>query len=271
MKFDMGRAWNEATALVGANKELLAALAGIFVFLPNLALALLVPEMMTGPANVDPENPAAAMQAFYTENGVWFGLLAIVQWAGTLCMFALLNDRRPTVGEAMRAGLIALIPYLASQVIVMLALAIVLGLPVGLAFGAGSVAVGVLIALVAVVAFIYVMVKLSLVGPEMVIGGNLNPITALRNSWVLTKGNSLRLFAFYLLLGIGVAVVAMVIGLVSGLFVAMLGQNAAGLLVGGLLNGLLAAIWTVLMVCVLAAAYKQLAGPSTAAYESTFE
>ena len=229
MKFDMGRAWNEATALVGANKELLAALAGIFVFLPNLALALLVPEMMTGPANVDPENPAAAVQAFYTENGVWFGLLAIVQWAGTLCMFALLNDRRPTVGEAMRAGLIALIPYLASQVIVMLALAIVLGLPVGLAFGAGSVAVGVLIALVAVVAFLYVMVKLSLVGPEMVIG------------------------------------------LVSGLFVAMLGQNAAGLLVGGLLNGLLAAIWTVLMVCVLAAAYKQLAGPSTAAYESTFE
>lgn len=270
MKFDMGRAWNEATALVGANKELLAVIAGIFIFLPNLALAMLVPEMMTGPAQVDPENPMAAIQEFYAANGVWFGLLFLVQAIGTLSLLALLQDRRPTVGEAIRTGLVTLIPYIAAQLILVIGLSIAIGVPVGLASAAGT-AAAVLVGLIGVVAFIYVMVKFSLMAPAMVLGATLNPITALRDSWRLTKGNSLRLFGFYVLLGLGATVIAIVISLVSGLFVAMLGQNAAGLLVGGALNGLLAAIWSVLIVCVLAAVYKQLAGPSTAAYESTFE
>ncbi|AKM06326.1 glycerophosphoryl diester phosphodiesterase membrane domain-containing protein [Pelagerythrobacter marensis] len=271
MKFDMGRAWSEATALLGANKELLAVIAGIFIFLPNLALAMLVPDMMQGPAEVDPENPMATMQAFYAENGIWFFLLAIVQAVGSLSLIAMLHDRRPTVGEAIRTGLVTLLPYLAAQLIVVLGLAIVLGVPVGLAAGVGGAALGVIVGLIAAIALIYIMVKVSLVSPEMVLGGTLNPIAALRNSWRLTKGNSLRLFAFYLLLGIGVAVVAMVIGMVSGLFVAMLGQNTAGLLIGGALNGVLAAIWSVLIVCVIAAVYKQLSGPSTEAVSETFE
>lgn len=271
MKFDMGRAWNEATAMVGANKELLAVIAGIFIFLPNLALAMLVPEMMTGPAEVDPENPMAAVQAFYSENGIWFVLLAVIQSLGTLSLLALLHDRRPTVGDAMKTGLITLIPYFASQIILILGLSIVVGIPVGVATGLGGPAAGVIVGLLAFVVFVYVMIKVSLVSPEMVIGANLNPITALRNSWRLTKGNSLRLFGFYLLLGIGVIVVGIVISMASGLFVAMLGPNTAGLLIGGALNGLLAAIWTVLIVCVLAAVYKQLAGPSAEAVSEAFE
>lgn len=271
MKFDMGRAWNEATAMVGANKELLAVIAGIFIFLPNLALALLVPEMMTGPSEVNPDDPMAAIQAFYADHGIWFLLLAILQSVGTLSLLALLHDRRPTVGEAIKTGLITLIPYFAAQIILVLGLSIVLGVPVGFAAGLGGPAAGVLVGLVAFVIFAYVMVKFSLVSPEMVIGANLNPITALRNSWRLTKGNSLRLFAFYLLLGIGVIVVGIVISMISGLFVAMLGQNTAGLLVGGALSGLIAAIWSVLIVCVLAAVYKQLAGPSAEAVSEAFE
>ncbi|WP_374408872.1 hypothetical protein [Pelagerythrobacter sp.] len=271
MKFDMGRAWNEATALISGNKELLAVIAGIFIFLPNLALALFVPEMMTGPAEVNPEDPTAAMQAFYSEYGVWFGLLTIVQSVGTLSLLALLHDRRPTVGEAMRTGLVTLLPYIAAQLILVVVLSIVLGVPIGLAVAAGGVTGGVLLGLLAFVVFVYVMVKVSLVSPEMVLGANLNPLTALRNSWRLTKGNSLRLFGFYLLLLIGVIVVGAVIGMISGLFVAMLGQNTAGLLVGGALNGLLGAIWSVLLVCVLASVYKQLAGPSAAAVSETFE
>ncbi|WP_338446232.1 hypothetical protein V5F89_00055 [Pelagerythrobacter marensis] len=271
MKFDMGRAWSETTAMLGANKELLAVIAGIFIFLPNLALAMLVPEMMQGPAEVDPENPMATMQAFYAENGIWFFLLAIVQAIGTLSLLALLHDRRPTVGEAIRTGLVTLLPYIAAQLIIMLGVAIVLGVPVGIATGAGGAAAGVVVGLIAAIVLIYIMVKVSLVSPEMVLGGTLNPLTAIANSWRLTKGNSLRLFAFYLLLLIGVGVVAIVIAMISGLFVAMLGQNAAGLLVGGALNGVLAAIWSVLIVCVVAAVYRQLSGPSTEAVSETFE
>lgn len=271
MKFDMGRAWNETTAMVGANKELLAVIAGIFIFLPNLALALLVPEMMTGPSEVNPDNPVATLQAFYARTGIWFVLLTILQSIGMLSLLALLHDRRPTVAEAIKTGLITLIPYIATQIIVILGASIVLGVPVGIAAGALGPAAGVLVGILAFVILVYLMVKVSLVAPEMVIGANLNPVTALRNSWRLTKGNSLRLFAFYLLLFVGAIVVAIVISMISGLFVAMLGQNVAGLLVGGALNGVLAAIWTGLIVCVLAAVYKQLAGPSAEAVGETFE
>ncbi|MXO69324.1 hypothetical protein GRI72_10850 [Altererythrobacter marinus] len=271
MKFDMGRAWSEAVSLLSANKELLAVIAGIFIFLPNLALALFVPEAMEGPAALDPEDPMAAVQGFYAANGLWFFLVAIVQSIGTLSLLALLHDRRPTVGEAIRTGLIVLLPYFAAQVLLVIGLAIALGVPVGVAGLLGGTTAAVVLSLLAVVVAIYVMVKVSLVSPVMVLGNTLNPVRALRDSWQLTKGNSLRLFAFYLLLLIAIVIAAMVITMVIGLFVAMLGETTAGLLVGGVLNGILTTIWSVVFVCVLAAVYRQLSGPSTEAVSETFE
>ena len=76
--------------------------------------------------------------------------------------------------------------------------------PGGIAAGAAAgAAVAALLALVAVVAFVYVMVKFSLTAPVIVMEHQLNPVRALARSWHLTRGNSLRLFGFYLLFVFG--------------------------------------------------------------------
>src|SRR3546814_10348254 len=54
----------------------------------------------------------------------------------------------------------------------------------------------------------------------------LNPVAILARSWRLTKGNSLRLAVFYVLLIIAIGVVAILVTLVSGLVFAALGGEA---------------------------------------------
>ena len=271
MKLDMGNAWSEATRMIAANRELVAIIAGIFVFLPAIVLAVIAPEMAAGPPEINPDDPMTAMTSYYSANGVWIFLLAIINAIGSLALFALFADSRPTVGEAMSTGIKSLLPYLVAQILLVLGLAIVLGLPVALAMAAGGPVAGVLVGILAAVAFIYIMIKFSLLAPAMVIDGFLNPVGALKQSWRATKGNSLRLLLFFFLLGLAVVVVAAVFGLVTGLFVAMLGTGSVAAMIGGALNGLISAIWTVVIVAVLSATYRQLTGPSAAAVSETFE
>ena len=41
-KLDMGVAWTTATGLIGANKDTISAIAGLFFFLPSFAAALFI-------------------------------------------------------------------------------------------------------------------------------------------------------------------------------------------------------------------------------------
>ncbi len=271
MKLDMGSAWNEATSMISANRELVAIIAGIFVFLPAIVLAVVAPGMAAGPTAMNPDDPMSTMMAFYAENGVWFFLVGIINAIGSLSLFALFADNRPTVGDAISTGVKTLIPYLAAQILLVVVLAIVLGVPVGLAATAGGPAVGVLLGIIAAIALVYVMIKFSLLAPAMVIDGILNPVNALKASWNATKGNSLRLLLFYFLLGLAIIVVAAVFGLVTGLFVAMLGTGSVAAMIGGALNGLIGAVWAIVIVAVLSATYRQLTGPSAKSVSETFE
>lgn len=271
MKLDMGNAWSEATRMISANRELVAIIAGIFVFLPAVVLAVIAPEAAAGPTELNPDDPMAAATAFYAANGGWLFVLAIINAVGSLSLFALFTDRRPTVGDAITTGVKTLLPYLVAQIVLILVLAVVLGVPVGLAVAAGGPVAGVIVGLLAAIALIYVMIKVTLLAPAMVIGGVLNPISALKESWSATKGNSLRLLLFFFLLGLAVIVVAAVFGLISGLFVAMLGTGAVAAMIGGVLNGLVSAVWAVLIVAVLSATYRQLTGPTAASVSETFE
>ena len=84
-KLDMGKAWTQTTALIGANKDTLSALAGLFFFLPAFGAALFLPEATTTiPAGGQRQSgdPQVAMQqaldqisALYADN--WPFLLAV--------------------------------------------------------------------------------------------------------------------------------------------------------------------------------------------------
>lgn len=264
MKFDMGRAWNDATALLGANRQVVLIVAGVFFFLPYLALVLLMPETLTdlqaaGAGGSDPDAALRAMGALYGE--IWWAILliAVLQGIGMLGLLALLTDRtRPTVGEALGIGAKYFLPYLASQLLVAIMVVAIAILPLAVGAAAGP-AIGLLLGLLVAVALAYVWTKFSLTAPVIAIERVMNPFTALGRSWSLTRGNSVRLFLFYVLLFLVLVVVAIVLGIVVGLVTALAGPDGA-LVVNGIVNGLINMVAVTLLLAVLAAVHRQLAG-----------
>lgn len=268
MKFSMSGAWRDATAMMSGNREVLLIVAGIFFLLPSLAVSLTLPGFQET-MMADPENAQRMMVELYAD---WWWLLLlviIVQIVGYLGMLALLRDAsRPTVGEALRAGLAGLLPAIGFYLLCVAAM--VLALLLIIAIGAAIPVLGVIGGLLFAVGAIYAIVKLSLGLAVIAIDKVSNPVTAIARSWRLTKGNSFRLFLFYLLLVIVYIVVSMVVGMVVAALVLALGTSTA-LIVNGVLSGILGAVLTVVFVAVIAAVHRQLSGPSAEAASATFE
>jgi hypothetical protein len=275
MKFDMTAAWSEAMRTVAANRQVIAVVAGVFFFLPYLAFMLMFMNRMSAleaaqASNPDPEAMGEAMMGFYGETW-WIVLLAaVIQGIGMLGLLTLLTDRsRPTVGEALKTGVRLVLPYLGAQLLISVVLGLLILVPI--AIGAGvSTAAGVLVGMVALVAFLYLFVKFMLAPAVIAIERQANPLAALSRSWHLTKGNSLRIFLFIFLLFIAVAVVGGVISMIVGLVLAMGGAETA--LIGqAVMSGLINAVFYVVFLAVLAAIYRQLAGPSAETVRETFD
>jgi hypothetical protein len=261
MKFDMGRAWSQAMATLAANRDLIGIVAGVFFFLPYLALMLMVPDMSaelpTQPGG-DAQAMFDALMAVYARIWPYLLIVVILQGIGSLALLALLRDStRPTLGEALKRGLIAFLPYVAAQLIVVLGIAIVGGILLEGAL-AISQAIAVLVIFIVLIAAVYLAVKFSLTMPVIGIERSYNPLAALARSWRLTKGNSLRLFLFYFLIAVAGMIVVMVIQMVLGLVFALL--SAEGQAIGnGVVSSLLNAAWATLFLAVLAATHRQLA------------
>jgi hypothetical protein len=273
MKLDMGAAWSEAIALIKANSQIVLVVAGLFFFLPSAALTLAAPDAMANlemQAEAGPEALRDAMIGFYSQYGWIFIIIGLLQAIGTLGLLALLRDpARPTLGEALKLGAKALLPYIAVQLIVGLALGLALVLAIGIGAGTGLVALGVVLGLIVGVLAIYVLVKISLVSPVIAIERVYNPVAAIKRSWQLTKGNSVRLFAFYLLLIIALVVVSSILTRLVGLVALAFGPEGA-LVVNGLFSAVLNAISVAIVIGVMAALHAQLAGRKQALSE-TFE
>ncbi len=273
MKFSMSEAWRDATAMMSANREVLLIISGIFFFLPSLGFAIAMGDVQDR-MMADPQNAPAYLIEIAGSLAVLFVIvfaILLFQIVGYLAMLALLRDHdRPTVGEALQAGVTGLLPAFATYLIFTIGLGLAGGLIVLATRAAGSPAVAALGVLVMVVGAAYIAIKCSLAGPVIAIDKVHNPATVLARSWTLTKGNSYRLFLFYLLLGIVYLVISLVVGVVIAALLVVVGPSAA-LLVNGILSGLIGAVATVVFVAVVAAVHRQLSGPSAAAVSETFE
>ncbi len=275
IKLDMGKAWNDAVALLSANKDVVLIVAAVFFFLPNAIASLTIPqptelEAMTA-AGGQPDMDALVEVLTAYWSSVWwvFALLAVVQAIGMLGLLALLRDSsRPTVGQALSFGVKALLPYIACQLLATLLMVIVVGVLVGIGALIAP-AVAALLGLVGMVFAVYIYVKFSLLSPVIGIEGRFNPISALQRSWQLTKGNSLRLFAFYLML----IVVFMVLSIVASMFLALfsiMGEEL-GLFASAIGGALITMVVTSIMLAVLASVHQQLSGGSGVTARATFE
>jgi hypothetical protein len=278
-KLDMGKAWTQATALIGANKDTISAIAGLFFFLPAFAAALFVPEMVNPePVAAPSDDPQAAMQmaidqmsALYMRNWPLFLAITIAQFLGSLSLLALLGDRgNPTVGEALGKGLRSFVSYLAAQFLSALAAGFAIGLPLGLIAAFAPPAVTVMAGFVLIVLAIYLFVKFSLIAPVVAIEEVRNPLAAIARSWRLTKGNSLRIFLFLFLLLVTIGIIS---ALVSGILTLVLSAfgGAVASIGGGLVNALVNTVVSVIFLVVIAAIHRQLAGASPERLAETFE
>ena len=267
MKFDMGAAWNEAVAMMAANREVLAIVAGIFFFLPSLLMAIFGPDLnammagdMSTPEQV--ERLGEEVMAAYSDSWWIIVLTTLAQMVGYISLLALLRDKgRPTVGEAIAMGGKGLLPSIAAYLIVTLGLSVMFVAFVALTALTSVPALAAVAVLIASVIMVYAMIKFSLAAPVIAIEKVTNPITVLKRSWTLTKGNSARMLLFFVLIMIVYMVISIVAGLVLTGLVAALGSEA-GKLVQGVIGGLLGTAATVVVVAVLAATHRQLSGAS---------
>jgi hypothetical protein len=268
MKFDMGAAWADAVRLISGNRQVLLILAGVFFFLPYAIFMMVFMNEMGAVgaaqrANADSEAVGQAAFALYGDMWWLILIMAVVQGIGMLGLLALLTDRsRPTVGEALGTGAKLLLPYLGAQLLISFLMGMLLLFPIAVGVAA-STGAGVLVGIVAAVVLAYLFTKFMLVAPVIAIDRIANPLAALSRSWRLTKGNSLRLFAFIVLVMVAAVIVGTVASMVIGLPFALMGAEAA--LVGQAIgSSVVNAIFMVIFLAVLAAIHRQLAGRAPA-------
>ena len=269
MKLDLSAAWYGAMKMLAANREMVLVLAGVFFFVPYLAFALFLPDPMgqAGASGAEPDMDAASAMivAFYAEYWWALLLLALIQAVGSIALLAILGDRdRPTVGDAMGRGLRFLPPQIGAQILT--GFAILAPPTIGIAIGAaiGSEGVAGLLGLLMVPVALYLLVKFSMSSRAIAIERIMNPITALGRSWRLTKGNSFRLFLFYLLLVAAFIVLSMIATLVFGLVFALGGEHVA--LIGqALISSLINVGFACVAYAVLASLHRRLSGPAATA------
>ena len=271
MKFDSNQAWKRAAAQVSTNRDVLAALAGVFFLLPSLAFALFMPQPAPPPGTPTADMLVTARNYYLTALPLVLPML-LLQALATLAMLTLFTDRdRPTVAQALRLAVLAILPYIAAQLLLCLGLGAFGGLFGGLAALTGSVPVVVIVVAAVVVLAAYVFVKTSLTAPVIAVERVRNPIVALRRSWRLTSGNSVRIALFYLLIGIAFLIVISIVMALVGIVLALALGPAIAEPVSAIVSSALGALMSVYFVAILAAVHRQLAGPPLEQQRATFQ
>ena len=265
MRFDSNRAWQEATALVSANRDVLWALAGVFLVLPSFAVGILAPPPEP-PAGIDRDGLMAMLSNYYDSAWPWLLGMAVCQVIGTLAMLALYTDRtRPTVAEALKLALRGALPVILAQLLAGMGFVLAALIPIMLVALTGVQALATVVVAACLVALVYVMVRISLIAPVVMVEGERNPIAALRRSWDLTRGNAGRLTLFYALLLVGFGIVILLVGGLADLLLRLVLGMELGTALGTLVSAALQAVMAIFFMAVYAATYRQLARPEATA------
>ena len=275
MKLDLNAAWDHAVRLVMMNREVMLVLAGVFFFLPYVLFLVLVPfpefAAMAGTSGEADPALMAAMNGFLADYWWAIVLLALVQTIGGIAVMAVVGDpARPTVQAAMRRGGGYLLPSVGAQILTSLATTLVLFVAILLGALTGSQTVAATMAVFALPVIVWLMTRLSLSGPTIAIEQVANPVAAMRRSWRLTKGNGLRLVAFYVLLFAAFLVISQVLGLLVGLATALPSAEVATIL-GALLSSAIYAVLIIIAYAVLASVHRQLARAERVSVPATHE
>lgn len=271
MKLELGKAWDEAVRMLSANGDLLWIIAAAFLFLPALALAVLAPGSELEAAAQDPDQLQAAFMAYASTYWPHIAIYLVLNFVGSLAILAMLGKRnRPTVGEAIKIGVVGLVPYVLTILLLALVAGIIVVIASLLGAATGVTAISITLVVLAIIVIAAFSFRLVLAGPIIAIEQQLNPIAALTRSWHLVKGNTRRVALFVVLITLVATVVSFLVSAVLGLVAALVGAELA-LWIQGVGSSVLGAVISVVVLSAYAAIYHMLAGPRADYVSETFE
>jgi hypothetical protein len=222
---------------------LLAAIAGVFLFLPALLFAVLLPPPVP-PADGNLERAVQLWLDYYQAAWPWFLLQRLLAAVGTLAMLRLIFARE-TVGAALVHGLMLtplyFLLWFAWDMIISLSLMLI------------------------IIPALYMIGRLAPLPAVLVAENRRNPLDVFRRTFALSRGRGWSIFGIIFvivivaLIGIGVA--DTLFGLV---FVITAGQDLGKLLTSVVASALGAALGT-LLIMLYAALYRALAGTTSVA------
>ena len=276
MNFDMNTCWARGLDQVRNNFSLLVVIAGIFLLLPTVALYLLVPDMqMLADPGVDQSVLKSKIAEILLPLMGAALLMSLVQFAGQAAMIALMGKGRPTVGEALGVGL----KTVPSLVVVLLAftVAVFIGsllvtLPISILAGvAGIPALAILAVFPLLLLMFWMMARLSMTMPAMVLGATLNPFKAMGESWRITRRHQWAILLFWGVFYAVFTIISLLFNGIAGVIAALIASGTGAMLVAGLANGI-ASVVSGMLICALAVAmYGQLSGDTDTSIADTFE
>lgn len=245
MKFSYGAVWEDTMRLLRENARLLAAIAGVFVFLPALLAAQLLPP----PETTDPERIFTDLIEYYSNAWYWLLLESLVSMVGGAAMLRLVLVPGTSVGGALGFGLMLLPFYF------------LLSLISGIIFGLGIILL--------IVPGLYLAGRLAPAPAVMVAENRRNPIEALSRSFEITTGRGWAVFGLVFIVAIVAGIVILVVTLLAGtIFILAAGQDLGGLL-SAIVTAALSAGFATLLLVLYAAIYRGLTGSDSIA--ATFE
>jgi hypothetical protein len=252
-KLSLSQAWDETKAILAHDGRLFIPVALATFVLPGLILGVSAP--VSEPGKLPPAGPwmAVAITA------------VIVSLIGQLAVMRLAMEPHVSVGEALAHGARRLLSYVAAWLLWLLPIVVAATAlydvllahedrpPMAAALGLMLVtAVGVYVA-------VRMMLTSAVASAERV-----GPVTILRRSWELSRGNWWRLFAFMLLFGIGALALLLAVDSIAALAVRLVTADAGPRSLGGLLVSILSqlvtAILSVVFFVMMARIYVQRSG-----------
>jgi hypothetical protein len=236
MSISYNAVWEDTMALTRRHGPLLAAIAGVFIFLPALLVAVFLPPYE--PQTQDISRMIELLADWYRASFHWLLLQNLATMVGVAAMLRLVFAERTTVGGALVFALMLLPFYF------------LLTLLSGLIVFAGF--------LLLVVPAFYLYARLVVSGAAMVAENRRGPIAAISRSFALTRGQGWRILGLVLIVAIiGVIAVGVASALIGIVLILAAGQEL-GTLLATIVASAFNTVLSTLFVMLHAALYRAL-------------
>lgn len=240
MKLNYMQCWNGAMALLGAHKEAVLAIAGVFLFLPTLLFAqYVVPPVLNGDEDIG--RMYAIYISYFDENS--FSIVAsnlVMSFGGLAIYFALAPSRSNTVAEDLAAALKFFLWYLIANLLTAL-----VTLPGFILF---------------IIPGFYLTSRLILVPAVVADQGERSPIEMLKKSWALTKDNGFSILLFIAIIVIVGSITIGVLGAITGVIAGLATGGTGWPFIENLVASLTGTAFQLVLTAVIVSIYIELSG-----------